>query len=775
MNKPLLKRNVHEIVDPLLRKGDIDNRVYNDETMQLGSKLHAEYQKKQGIAYCSELPLKYSFEREKFILEVEGRADGVILGEYFPIIDEIKTTIAPLEEFYETQKDWHYGQAYFYAYMFLKNNPQYSKIGIQLTYISQLDFAIKKTYFQEKSLEELEKIVLGYVDLYLERHELSLKHKIALKESSKAVTFPFSRFRNGQKEMAKYVYSVSSKGGIFFCEAPTGIGKTMSALFPAVKSFSSNTEKIFYLTAKSTGREAAYEALTKLKEKGLLFRDSYLRAKDKMCFCLGKACNPDDCPFCVDYYEKLRDIIEEEERKCSRFTIDYVKKLAYEKGVCPFELQLDLSLLSDIVVGDFNYFFDPIVKLDRYFGEEIDSSKYVVLVDEAHNLIERSRNMYSSSISLAKVKEAKNSLKGPKKIQKIKRYLTKIQKFLETENLNSLEDKEYQSLPEEFKTPLLRFLDNRSDLLKEKDLVIGNSYKELSRELYRFKTLLEDYSKNSVLYFSKKEKAISLLSLDPSFYLHNDLKKVKAASFFSATLSPISFYMDSLNGESSPYLLLPSPYSKDNFTIYIAPKISTRYKDRANSYKEVAEYLKEFVDSDLGNYFIYCPSYEYLENIKGLLRFDKAKLFIQEAMMNEDEMKAFLSLFQEKPKESHVGLLVIGGAFAEGVDLVGDRLSGVAIIGVGLPMVSFEKEAIKKYFLSKGEDGFAYAYKDPGINKVMQALGRVIRSENDVGKALLIDDRYLKAEYRDTISRRYPNYKVVFNSKELAEELKKNK
>ncbi len=778
MSKKLfLTLSVHELVDFLLRKGDIDSRIYNDETMAIGSKIHASYQKKQGNKYLSEVALSETFIREKGSIKLEGRADGIILGEEYPIIDEIKSTVSPLSEFYRVQGEWHFGQAFCYALMYAHKSGA-KKMTVRLTYISQIkDEQMRKELLL--SVEELEQHVNSYIDRYLEFYEGIKAHREKVRESAKALAFPYSSFRAGQREMAKYVYSVCRDGGTFFCEAPTGIGKTMSALFPAIKALaSSSSERIFYLTAKSTGRESAYEAITLLRNKGLYIRDSMLRAKDKMCFCPDKSCNPDDCPFAKGYYEKLREVMEEEAKENNRFSIDYVIALAQEKEMCPFELQLDLSTMSDIIIGDFNYFFDPFVYLERYFGEEADASKDIVLVDEAHNLVDRAHNMYSASISLSSVLKGKKALKGTP-FKGLKNALSKLEKFLKEETNNAIEGEvSYASLPAKAESAISSFLDHKKDINKEesigKKVALGPDFEDLSVELYRFSALLEDYSDNSLLYYSNKEEpTLHLFSLDPSEYIRASLDKVKARVLFSATLSPISFYMDSLYGEKAPYLLLPSPFPSENFSLLLAPMVSLRYKERKNSLKQVVSYLEHFVNARVGNYFLFFPSYEYLESIKDELHFARAAKFVQERSMNEDERKIFLSQFKENPAVSAVGLLTLSGAFSEGIDLIGDRLTGVAIVGVGLPTLSYERDKIRDYFDEKEGKGFEYAYLDPGLNHVMQAAGRLIRSESDKGVALLIDERYLEKEYRHLFAQKWRKYSVITRPEQIEREINK--
>ncbi len=759
--------SVHELVDFLLRKGDIDDRVFNLETMQMGTKIHASYQIKQGKTYLSETPLKATFVRPKGTITLEGRADGIIIGGAYPIIDEIKSTVMPLNEFYEEQKEWHLGQAKCYALMYGEAN-QNQELGIRLTYLSQnSDEKMIREFRYE--IEELRDDINDLLDQYLDFLSALKIHDEERNNSIKSLEFPYSSYRRGQKTMAKMVYETIENGDVSFIEAPTGIGKTISALYPSIKALGEGKmEKIFYLTAKTTGRISAYEAMGKLYEKGLIARDSILKAKDKMCFRPGSACNPDECPFAKGYFDKIGSVRQIALKSGERFSSEYVQNLAAEYILCPFELSLDLSLYSDVIICDYNYLFDPIVYLDRYFSDLQEDGKYVALIDESHNLIDRGRSMYSSSISLRQAKLAKNSLqKG--KTQGIKRAITKLIDYLE-ENGGGLEPLVLDSFPKEILKRLESIKRAEKKAEEEKGFVSSKSYQDFSRELHRLSVLSENYSSGTVCYFNKESEDIAfhMDCLDPSHYLNSTLSKLKAGILFSATLSPIDFYKESIKGDTqSPSILLKSPFDPRNLCLTIVPNLSVRYKDRESSYEQVASYLKKFVSKKTGNYFIYFPSYQYLDKIKNYLDLDIYNVYEQERSMSEEKRAEFLSNFIPNPKETNIGLLVLGGAFGEGVDLIGDRLSGVAIIGIGMPTVGFERNLLKEHFENKTKRGFAYAYLYPGMNRVMQALGRLIRSETDKGAALLIDDRYLNREYREVYARLYPNYSIAYSTFDL--------
>ena len=773
MEKRKIVLSVHALVDSLLRTGDIDNRVFNRDTMLLGSAMHASYQKKQGREYLSEVPLDGTFERENVSLTLQGRADGIIVGGKCPIIDEIKSTVSDLDVFFEEEKEWHLGQAKCYALLYLLKNGG-DRAQIQLTYLSQKTNE-KKTHLWTFEKAELQKDVDRLVDEFLKREEEVFAHLSLRHESAKKLSFPYKTFRKGQQTMAKYIYATIKKGGYFFCEAPTGIGKTMSSLYPAMKAFgATGISKVFFLSAKSSGQESAEKALKLLIDEGLCIRVSTLASKESICLSKGKECNPDSCPFAKNYYSLLPNVRKEALKRYVHFNKENVTKLALEFGVCPFELELDLSFDSDVIVADYNYFIDPFVRLERYFGEtSIENAKnFFVLVDEAHNLVDRGRRAYSESLSLWECKKAKQSLKGyPKKGFSLR--LGKIQKAIEKNLEGRRASFALEDFPQDLSKGINRFLDAKKELLKEDGLPpLPESVNDFSRKCFRLRYLLENYPE-LVPYASVegKDKSIGLLCLDASKMLLESFEKVRGAVFFSGTFSPIGYFIESILGlENVPYLLLPSPFPKENFKLLLAPLISLRLKDRDKTIQEVASFLQSFVQSKIGNFFIYLPSFLYLSKIKPLLSFgEEVDIYYQTESMDSEKKSEFLSHFQENPKKTTVGILVIGGSFGEGVDLPFDRLIGVAIVGTGMPQIGFENELLKSRFKEKG---FDYAYRNPGINKVMQAVGRLIRSEKDTGIALLFDDRYTQPEYREIYKRRWQDYEIVTSAEEVSRKAK---
>lgn len=765
---PQLKLSVHQLVDFLLRTGDIDNRIYNKASMSEGSRIHAIYQKKQSSYYQSEVYLKNTFYIDGFEITLEGRADGVIVLPRRVIIDEIKSTVIDLDEFKESQNAWHLGQAECYALMYALAN-DLEEIDIRLTYISQVDNRQKIFEYHYKT-EGLEKNVINLLHQYLSFYEIIYRNKINRNLSSETLEFPFNNFRQGQRELSKYCYGIALKGGKLFVEAPTGIGKTMSTLFPFVKSFKDgHSEKIFYLTAKTSGREAAFNACLLLKEKGFKGSMIEITAKEKICFQTGATCNPDECPFAKDYYLKIQQVIRESIILYDYFNYERIVDIASKYEVCPFELELDLSLYTDIIICDYNYLFDPMVYMRRYFDD--DASSYIALIDEAHNLVERGRDMYSTIISYQRYLEMKKSLtnfqnKDYKNIIKRFNKLWKKIKELYEDEISIIDDIDcsYLRVFEKFITVCQVILRKHPD-------VVNNTFLDFFFDVNRFLKLYELYDDSFSLMIeksSKNECNIKLLCLDPSRQLSRTTSNLFASVFFSATLSPSDYYVDVLGGnEDDPLLNLPSPFPKENLLLMVQPNISTKYKDRDKTYDKVASSIKSFIENKVGNYFVFFPSYAYLNSVLECFEIDNINLIVQSKDMKEMDKNNFLNQFKSNPTITTVGFVVLGGAFSEGIDLIDDRLIGAVVVGVGLPTISFERNLIKKYYDEKEGKGYLFSYVNPGMNRVMQAVGRVIRSETDKGMILLIDDRFLHRTYQHLFKNEWNHYKVVYSEDEI--------
>ena len=766
-----LRLSVHQLVDFLLRSGDIDNRVFNRSSMNEGSRLHSVYQAKQSKNYMSEYALSVPINVDGIDITLEGRADGIIKrrdGSF--CVDEIKTTVEDLKVFHEENLEWHLGQAKCYAYMFAKLN-DLDFIGIKLTYIRQgkeKEQLIDTYYF---NYLELEQFVLDLIAEYLQFYNIIFQKLEKRNQSIETLAFPFANYRKGQRELAKYAYVSAKKGKRLYLEAPTGIGKTMSTIFPFIKAIKDDEKsKIFYLTAKTSGKEAAHQAIRILKDKGLSLSDIIITAKDKICFCKGKACNPDECPYTKGYYNKIQTVLRYCLLNYDDFDLNLINRIAYENQICPFEFELDLSLFMDIIVCDYNYLFDPISYMKRYFDE--DSSHFLALVDEAHNLVDRSRSMYSATLSYEMFKNARKSVKHSK-LSKLKLALSKMNKMFK-EYIEDNEDGEHviNSFNDYTYKTISSFITTMQDINKNDNKEMSKDLLSFYLEVNRFARILEFVNDDYLLYYEKKKEEVLLnvICLDASKFLRSALNSLKGSVLFSATLSPIDYYVNLLGGdEKSPRVIFPSPFPKNNLKIIIAPKVSIRYKNRESSYQNVADYIKSFVKNKIGNYFIFLPSYEYLHKLMPYIDLKDVNVYEQNQEMTDEEKEAFLANFVANPQKTTLGFVVVGGAFGEGIDLVSDRLIGAVIVGVGMPKINFISNYISKHYDEMGLSGYDYAYLNPGMNKVMQALGRVIRSENDRGAVLLIDERYATNEYHDCFKAEWRDYEVALKPEEVSD------
>ena len=766
-----LTLSVHQLVDFLLRTGDIDNRVFNRSSMTEGSRLHSVYQSKQSSNYLAEFPLKMSFNVDEVNIVLEGRADGIIKrseSEY--VIDEIKTTVEDLKIFHDDNLEWHLGQAKCYAYMFAKQtNLEY--IGVKLTYIRQGKEKEQLVDSYAFNILELEQFVVKLLNEYLSFYNIIFNKISKRNESIEALKFPFSKFRQGQRDLAKYTYAMAKKRGRLFAEAPTGIGKTISTLFPFIKALKDDdNSKIFYLTAKTSGRESAHQAVKLLKENGLSLSDIMITAKDKICFCKGQACNPEECPYAKGYYNKIQTVLRYAILNYDDFDLQTITQLAYENQICPFEFELDLSLFMDVIICDYNYLFDPISYMKRYFDE--DTSSFLVLVDEAHNLVDRSRDMYSASLSYKQFLEARKSV-CHSKLHQLKLAMSKMNKMFK-EYLVNPKDGNYildEFYDYTYKT-ISSFITSMQDINKNENKEMSKELLEFYLEVNRFSRILEFYNDHFICYYEIHDDDLILhvSCLDASSFLHSSLRRLRGSVLFSATLSPIEYYVDMLGGKKEDaQLILPSPFPVDNLKIIIAPKVSIRYKNRDASYQQVADYIKAFVKNKVGNYFIFLPSYEYLTNLMPYIDMEDVDVYEQDRGMSDEDKEAFLTNFKPHPERTTLGFVIVGGAFGEGIDLVSDRLIGAVIVGIGMPKINFVSDQIMKYYDAKEQSGYNYAYLNPGMNKVMQALGRVIRSETDRGAVLLIDERYLTNDYRDLFKSEWRKYEVAFSPKEVSD------
>ena len=745
--------SVRELVGFSMRSGDLVVDFAGGSRALAGTLGHQKVQRSRPDNYIPELSLSITFERRGLRLTVQGRADGMYIGTSPFVIDEIKTTNRALDDLGEDDRPEHWAQARIYAFIYAIENAQ-EAMDVQLSYY-QLDEEETREFRRSYSLSELQSFFDSLVDAYLDWAEKIREWALERNLSLSAALFPFDEYRAGQREMAVEVYKCIRSGNRLFAQAPTGIGKTMAAIFPAVKALGEGKfDKIFYLTAKTIGRQAAEKAFGLLREKGLKVKTLTLTAKDKICFEPGAACRPEECEYAAGYFDRVPMALEEIfEHDC--FDRPTVEACARAHRICPFEFSLDLAYWVDAIICDYNYVFDPRVYLRRFFDD--DNFAICLLIDEAHNLVDRARGMYSAELFKQDFLDLNRQVKGhwrqgSSALAEANRQLLEIKKICEGEERGRLVQKEAPA----YFTKILR----RFTWATEKWLV-GAPRSELREAVlaFYFKVLgflrtEEIYGERHVSYFEivkRKNLYARLFCMDPSEELSRRLEKVQATIFFSATLTPLDYFKQLLGGSEEDVAgSLPSPFPPENLALLVHHGVATNYKQRAESYDEVAHIIREAAEARVGNILIYFPSYLYMEEIHS--RFTElvpeVRTLLQSRDMSEPEREAFLENFVAPDKQSMVAFAVMGGIFGEGIDLVGERLSGVVVIGVGLPQVCLERDLIRDFFEETEKSGFAYAYRYPGMNRVLQAAGRLIRTEEDRGFVLLVDERFSQARYR---------------------------
>ena len=760
MEKPIVRISVRNLVEFILRNGDLvsGSGTSDKEAMLKGSRLHRKIQKQMGSHYQPEVSLKKDTEYADLILRVEGRADGIFLQDEQFCIDEIKGVYKKLE-LMEEPVLVHRAQALCYAWIYLDAH-DLEKIDIQMTY-AHLDTEVIKRFRETLTRAELKQWYEELTDSYHKWLAYQIEWRKKRNESMENLEFPFEH-RKGQREMVSGIYHAISKKEQIFIQAPTGVGKTMSAVFPAVRAIGQGmAETVFYLTARTITRTVAQDAFEILRDRGLLFKVITITAKEKLCFCDKLECDPEKCPYAKGHYDRINDAVYELWTTEQSFDRETLLRHAQKWQVCPFEMSLDLAIWMDGVICDYNYVFDPNVCLKRFFGENV-SGNYLFLIDEAHNLVDRGREMYSASICLNDVIETRKFVKPYS--QKLWKKLGKVKKQMEELRQNCGEWKVQENagvLP----ISLLSVQGELDQLLEEsptQEVVDGilDFYFEV-RDFLNISELVDD---NYVVYTAFDENGrfyMKLFCVNPAENLQKCLDKGNSTVFFSATLLPLQYYRKMLSTRSENFgMYVESPFEQKKRCLMICRDVSSKYTRRGyEEYRKIAEYIARMSWQKKGNYMVFFPSYRLMEDVYQVYQDEFSVSWVrcisQHASMTELEREEFLEEFTEETEETLVGFCVMGGIFSEGIDLIGDRLIGAAVVGTGLPQVNCEREILKGYYDEKGEQGFDYAYRYPGMNKVLQAAGRVIRTKEDTGAILLMDERFLNRDYRNLFPREW--------------------
>ena len=751
--------SVRPLVEYVYRSGSIEERFRSQTTLVDGTRAHQKIQKTYHEGDQKEVYLRIEIPFENLLFIIEGRCDGLLFNDNFVTVDEIKYTSQPLESIEGEGVSVHWAQAKMYAYMYAFDH-QLQEISVQLTYV-HVETEEKRYFKKSFSISDLETYVFGLIKGYSSFAKLQSEHRTKRNKSMQELPFPFETYRKGQRKLAGVVYKTIAEEKNLFVQAPTGIGKTMLTLFPAVKAMGEGLlNRVFYLTAKTITRTAAEEAFERMQSRGLVMNFVTITAKDKVCFKDKTICQKESCEFANGYYDRINEAIMDILSNENSMTREVIESYARKHTLCPFEFSLDLAYAVDAIICDYNYIFDPRVSLKRLLEEQKKST--AILVDEAHNLVDRGREMFSASLNKETFLQLKRDFKGVNKA--IYEAVSKINaSFLSMKKMN--EDKNefvMDQLDEAFLEQLNQFAkDSEQALIMKPDPTLLEAY-FMVQQFLKIVELLDDHY---VIYAEKNRSGLllKLFCIDPSKLLKHMGKGFRSKVFFSATLSPLPYYQDILGRVDGDYALsLSSPFSVDQTDVFIKP-LSTRYKDRERTKEAIVSVIHSLHKKRSGNYLIFFPSYQYLLAVyEQFKQVDgETKTLLQTSGMTEIEREAFLASFQPDQKETLLGFAVLGGIFSEGVDLIGDRLNGVVVVGVGLPQLCFERNLIKDHFYKKEKNGYDYAYIYPGMDKVLQAGGRLIRSESDHGTIVLVDDRFLQRQYQALLPEEWRSFTVI--------------
>ncbi len=805
--------SVRQLVEFILREGSIDNRKTTgaDNAMQEGNRIHKMLQRRMGSEYHPEVALKYIKSTPDYNIVIEGRADGIIdyqwelrnsstlendnqsmknllaniLNEKV-VIDEIKGTYKDLRRI-NKPVGTHLAQAKCYAYIYAQKH-KLEQIGVRMTYCN-LDTEEIKYFHEDYTFGELSEWFDNLIGEYKKWADFTFEWNKIRTKSIKQLQFPFP-YREGQKELVTYVYQTIYHKRKLFLEAPTGVGKTISTVFPTVKAMGEGmVEKLFYLTAKTITRTVAQDCVKLLQENGLCMKTVVLTAKDKICFLKESGeeaeCNPDVCPYANGHFDRINDAMFDLLTNEENFTREKVIEYAKKHKVCPFEMSLDMSLFSDAVICDYNYVFDPRVYLKRFFAEGLGKKDYAFLIDETHNLLERGREMYSAALF-------KNDFLAIKKL--LKDIAPKVARLLEKCNKELLfmkrqcENYRKEDSIDVFVMALNRAFAALDDFLDEHDnFVSKKEVLELYFEISHFLNMYEIMDGNYVIYTQLCDDGdfmIKLFCVNPSKNLHQCMAKGRSSTLFSATLLPIQYYKKLLGGEAEDYeIYAKSTFDENKKALLIANDVTSKYTRRSdNEFRKIARYIYNVIKQRYGNYMVFLPSHIFLEKVYDSFMdeyfdADIMECIVQQDYMTEAKREEFLLKFQgneacnldnfidfeieQEDEKALIGFCVMGGIFSEGIDLKNDSLIGAIIVGTGIPQVCCERELLKNYFDENGENGFDYAYRYPGMNKVLQSAGRVIRTAEDIGIVALLDERFLDIQYRRMFPREWSQYEIV--------------
>jgi DNA excision repair protein ERCC-2 len=734
-----------------MRAGDLESGIFVPDRATAAISLHQTIQQSRSQGYESEVTISHCMQMGAWAIHLSGRIDGIIRKEGRIELEEIKTTTRKPEPDKIGENPHHWAQLKLYAYM-VAQEYQLETVDTCLTY-AQLHTRKTHEIRQSFTHQTLEAFFMKLVTRLVDRMETIQQFQAMRNQSIGTLQFPFADIRRGQSQMMEEVYQAIMDKAQLLVQAPTGIGKTMAAILPALKTLARGKyDRMFYLTARSTGKQVAEEAFDILNTQKLRLKVVTLTAKEKICFKIEAECTRDDCKYARGFYDRVDEALAHA-YDTDQWKREFIEQVAHRYQICPFEFSLELAELADCIICDYNYVFDPQAHLRRFFMRLRET--YIFLVDEAHNLVDRSRGMYSAETHKKSFLALRRLVKDA--LPDIYRILGKVNaQFLKIMKSNQDQGKAFaiDDLPDNLQTNLLDFIKTCEKWLAlNREAPFREALIECYFQVVRFMKVAELFDASYAVCCEQIQKdfRIKLFCIDPSGPLSKVLDRGCATIFFSATLTPIEYFQKMFGcGEASSDLVLTTPFPSENLCLLVSA-VSTFFRNRRNTRRRVANLICKVVSQKNGNYLIFFPSYAYMTMVLESFQQQCPQIhtLVQRPGLSEIEREKFLQRFQRQGQSSLVGFAVMGGVFGEGIDLVGDRLTGAVIVGVGMPPPNLERELINAYFAEQYEAGYEFAYIFPGFNKVLQAAGRVIRSENDRGVVLLIDSRFASPRYQD--------------------------
>jgi DNA excision repair protein ERCC-2 len=738
---PSLTVSVKTLCAFAAKAGDLDLRFVPAPSAQEGQAGHRLVQSRRGPAYESEVILAAQFGP----LQVRGRADGY--DPHRPRLEEIKTFRGDFAAIKANHRALHRAQARTYAWMLCERDAL-QRIEVALVY---LDLDTEQELVQEESCtrDELRLHFEALCGRFIAWAEQEARHRTGIDAALGALAFPHGAFRPGQRELAEAVYRAASSGRCLMAQAPTGIGKTVATLFPMLKARPARKlDKVFFLTAKTSGRSVALHALRALGRDRAPLRVIELAAREKACEYPGRACNGDACPLARGFYDRL-PAAREEAVQAAWLDRTALRRIALGHEVCPYFLAQELVRWSDVVVGDYNYYFDASAFLFALMKEE--DWRVTLLVDEAHNLLDRARGMYSAELDVHALDAARD--KAPAPIRKALAQLDHEWRLLQRDQ--SVPYAAHDEIAEPFARALTDAVAAMADHFTAHPDETQGPLHECFFDVLRFARLADSFGRHSVFESTLGDdgaRALAIRNLVPAPFLSGRFEACVSAACFSGTLAPFSFYRDMLGlpGDTAT-LDVGSPFRSEQLTVHVAMDVSTRFRDRPRSLSTLVDIIAAQFARCPGNYLAFFSSFDYLADASAAFadRHPDIPAWAQSRGMREADRDAFVARFV--PGGQGVGFAVLGGAFGEGIDLPGDRLVGAFVASLGLPQHNEPNEVMRERMEALFGDGYEYTYVYPGLQKVVQAAGRVIRTETDAGVLYLLDDRFARQEIRELL------------------------